>query len=158
ASSGTPTTTANSLIPSLFGSSPEHGNRSSDVPERKTQMSQPEENARRVSRAVEGRHDGRRALVTGAGSGIGRATAQRLALEGACVACLDINEAPADVTSRGIRDWGGRALCVVADVRDRNQLQRAVDRAVEVFSGLDYLVNAAGVVTMHGFDDLTEDE
>jgi NAD(P)-dependent dehydrogenase (short-subunit alcohol dehydrogenase family) len=109
-------------------------------------------------RAIAGRHAGRRALVTGAGSGIGRAIARRLAAEGAQVACLDVVATAARATAETIERDGGRPLAVVADVRRSDEVQRAVGEAVQAFGGLDLLVNAAGVVTMSSFDDVTEEE
>jgi NAD(P)-dependent dehydrogenase (short-subunit alcohol dehydrogenase family) len=109
-------------------------------------------------RANPGRHGGRRALVTGAGSGIGRAIARRLAAEGAQVACLDVASEAATATAEIIERDGGRPLAVVADVRHSDEVRHAVDEAVRTFGGLDLLVNAAGVVTMSSFDDVTEEE
>jgi NAD(P)-dependent dehydrogenase (short-subunit alcohol dehydrogenase family) len=109
-------------------------------------------------RAIPDRHRGRRALVTGAGSGIGRAIARRLGAEGAEVACLDIDATTAQTTVGEIEDAGGTANAVAADVRRSDQVQAAVSDAVEVMGGLDLLVNAAGIVTMSGFDDVTEEE
>jgi glucose 1-dehydrogenase/3-oxoacyl-[acyl-carrier protein] reductase len=104
------------------------------------------------------RHAGRVALVTGAASGIGRGIAQRLAAEGACVACLDFNAAGAQETAAEIVSGEGRAVGVAADVRDRAQVRAAIDDALEAFGRLDLLVNAAGIITMSGFRDLTDDE
>ncbi|ARQ71924.1 bifunctional aldolase/short-chain dehydrogenase [Streptomyces marincola] len=84
------------------------------------------------------------ALITGAGSGIGRATAQRLAAEGACVVVADLNgEAAAEVT----RELGGpdRAVAVTVDVTSEEQIRAAFASAVLAFGGVDLVVNNAGI-------------
>jgi len=81
------------------------------------------------------------ALITGAGSGIGRAVALRLGEDGAKVAALDIDRAAADETVRLIPD----ALAVGADVSDAAQVDAAVRTTVATFGTLDVLVNAAGI-------------
>ncbi|MBL1068098.1 bifunctional aldolase/short-chain dehydrogenase [Streptomyces sp. 7-21] len=84
------------------------------------------------------------ALVTGAGSGIGRATAERLAAEGACVVVADVN---AEAAERVATELGGpdRAVPVTVDVTDEEQVRAAVDAAVLAFGGLDLVVNNAGI-------------
>ncbi len=104
------------------------------------------------------RHEGRTALVTGAGSGIGRGIASRLASEGARVACLDVNPTGAAETVALIAAAGGQALALTADVRRKDEVSGALELAVGELGRLDYLVNNAGVVTMTGFADLTEEE
>ena len=88
---------------------------------------------------------GKAAVVTGGGSGIGRATSQRLATEGAAVMIADIDEAGAIETVKIIQDAGGRADCVKVDVTDEVQAQRMLDAAVEKFGRLDILYNNAGI-------------
>jgi meso-butanediol dehydrogenase/(S,S)-butanediol dehydrogenase/diacetyl reductase len=84
------------------------------------------------------------AFVTGAGHGIGRATALRLAQEGASVAVADIDNAAAERVAQEIGDTGGAALAVSCDITDRTSVDASIAATVERFGGLDVLVNAAG--------------
>lgn len=104
------------------------------------------------------RFEGKAGFVTGAGHGIGRATAIRLAEEGAAVLCFDVNGETVADTAREIGERGGRAEVAEGDVRDREGIRRALELALERFGGLNYLVNNAGIVTMKGLDELTEDD
>jgi NAD(P)-dependent dehydrogenase (short-subunit alcohol dehydrogenase family) len=91
--------------------------------------------------------DGRVALVTGATSGIGRATAQRLASEGARVALVGRDAETLAEVARQVGDAGGEAAEIRADVTLDGEARRAVEEAIERFGGLDVLVNAAGIIT-----------
>jgi sorbose reductase len=91
------------------------------------------------------RVDGRRALVTGAGRGLGRAFALALAEAGADVAAVDIDGQTAEQTAGEIRALGRKALAVQADLRGRDEAQRMVAEVVTQWQGLDIAVNNAGV-------------
>lgn len=90
-------------------------------------------------------YEGKVALVTGGGSGIGRATALKFAALGAKVVVADINEASAQATVREIADLGGEAAATAVDVADGTAVKAMVDFAVEQFGQLDCAFNNAGI-------------
>jgi len=88
---------------------------------------------------------GKAAVVTGAGSGLGRATAFRLAAEGARVACADQNGTRAEDTATAIADAGGEVVALEIDVTDARACARMIEAAVRRFGALTTLVNSAGI-------------
>jgi NAD(P)-dependent dehydrogenase (short-subunit alcohol dehydrogenase family) len=89
--------------------------------------------------------DGKVALVTGAGTGIGAATAWLLAQRGAAVTVVGRRKEPLEEVASGIRAAGGRALAVTADVGVAGDVKAAVEQAVAEFGGLNLAVNNAGI-------------
>ena len=91
------------------------------------------------------RLDDRVAIVTGAAGGIGRATALRLAAEGARIVASDLKDAPLDETARAVEQAGGEIVGVEHDVTRADHWQRVVSEATARFGGVDLLVNNAGI-------------
>ncbi len=91
--------------------------------------------------------NGKVALITGAGSGIGRATSLALAKEGASIVVADVSEEGGRETVRLIEAAGGKAAFVQVDVTKRDELERMVSFAEETFGGLDIAHNNAGIAT-----------
>ena len=98
--------------------------------------------------------NGRRAVVTGAGSGIGAAIALAYARAGADLLLADIDRARVDDTARRCREAGGRVETAVGDIGDEAVANQAIDACVAAFGGIDILVNNAGMLTQSRCADM----
>jgi len=101
---------------------------------------------------------GKVALITGGASGIGKATAELFAREGAAVIIADVNAEAGEASAREINDEGGRAIFVRCDVTHADECRRVVEKTVECFGGLDILFNNAGVTRRASVIETTEKE
>jgi meso-butanediol dehydrogenase/(S,S)-butanediol dehydrogenase/diacetyl reductase len=99
------------------------------------------------------RLEGKTALITGAGAGIGRATALVFAREGASVSVVDLNEATARETADMIRQEGGKAISVAADVSQPEAVERMFQQTVSALGKLNILFNNAGIVKQGRVED-----
>jgi NAD(P)-dependent dehydrogenase (short-subunit alcohol dehydrogenase family) len=108
-----------------------------------------------------GKLQGRRAIITGGDSGIGRAVALAFAREGAdvLISHLEAEQADARETVRVVQDAGRQAISVPGDIRDEAHCRALVERAVDALGGLDILVNnAAYQMSREGIESITADE
>lgn len=88
--------------------------------------------------------DGKIAIVTGAGQGIGRGVSLAMAKEGASIGVVEVNPETAERTAKEVEAAGGPAIAIECDVRQRQNCERAVAGVVKAFGGVDILVNNAG--------------
>ncbi len=101
---------------------------------------------------------GKIALVTGSGSGIGKAIALGLAREGVDIAVNDVNQGNAENATSEIRETGSHAMVVLASVADEAEVNRMVDQVVAEWGGIDILVNNAGVTNHLLIEDTEKKE
>lgn len=111
-----------------------------------------------MQQRMSGRFDGRAVYVTGAASGLGKATAERFAAEGARVFAVDVNGDGVVETVHGIRAAGGDARGAAVDVTDADSVGASVAHMVEHLGGLEILVNVAGIGRAARFEEIDESE
>lgn len=98
--------------------------------------------------------EGKIALVTGAGQGIGRAIALRLAQDGASIAIADLDEKKMQAVAAEVKEIGRKATTFKADISDRKQVYAMVDHAEKELGGFDIIVNNAGIVDVGPIADV----
>src|SRR5581483_2832027 len=104
------------------------------------------------------RFTGKVCLVTGGGSGIGKAAAQRFAAEGGRVVIVDLNEAHGHDAVQQIEKSGGEAIFAKANVADSAEVQAAIQAGLTKWGRLDVVVNDAAMMTFQPVVDLAEDD
>jgi len=103
------------------------------------------------------RLNGKTAIVTGAGQGLGEGIALRFAQEGASVAVVDKNPETAPAVAAKIEKAGGNAIAIVADLCQVANIDRAVDGTVRAFGRVDILMTSAGIFDVASIEDTTEE-
>ncbi len=105
-----------------------------------------------------GKLDGKTALVTGGGRGIGRAIALALAAEGANVAVVSRTQGEIEGVAREIEEIGSRGMAITADISEIDEVEKMVEKMREIFGRIDILVNNAGIAIFKPFPDLTVED
>ncbi len=102
---------------------------------------------------------GKVAVVTGGGSGLGRANALAFARKGADVVIVDLNQTAAENVAAEVSNIGRKALAINTDVRSKIEVQKVVDLAIRSFGHIDILLNSAGIARMEGpAEDVSEND
>jgi 3-oxoacyl-[acyl-carrier protein] reductase len=104
------------------------------------------------------RLEGKVAIVTGSGRGIGRAVAIAFAKEGASVVVAELDPEPATQVVKAIRSEGGKALDINTDVSNRDSVKSMVDTTLKEFGQVDILVNNAGILRLNMLPNMTEEQ
>ena len=102
--------------------------------------------------------EGKVALVTGSGQGIGRAIALRLAKDGAHLAIVDVNDQKTSAVAEEVKALGRKATTFKADVTRRDDVYAAIDHAEKTLGGFDVMINNAGIAQVQPLADVTPDE
>lgn len=102
--------------------------------------------------------DGKVALITGGGQGIGRAIALRLAKDGADIAIVDLDEAKAKTVAQAVEELGRKATHFRADVSNRDEVYAAINYAEKELGGFDIMVNNAGIANVQPLLEVTQEE
>ena len=104
------------------------------------------------------RFQGKVAIVTGSGKGIGKAIVQKMALEGAFVTVTDLNKETCEETAMEINQSGGKAIAIEGDVSKSEDARRIVEETIETYGKVDILVNNAGIVKDIRIADMEEED
>ncbi len=102
--------------------------------------------------------EGKVVLITGAGQGIGRAIALRLAKDGAHIAIVDINDVEMNAVADEVNKLGRKATAFKADVTERDDVYAAIEHAEKTLGGFDVMINNAGIAQVQPLADVTPDE